>query len=259
MKLKKITKLSVTLKRYDLETEKNHNYFANGVLVHNCNSRIGFINGKLVTGSHTTRKRFPFQLLNPVNTHTFFHRVRQKIGKILPFVAYVPKFQDYTINDTEQLKQNCFWYPWTVSGVKELLESLSIKHKQVILFGEIAGGSVQGDDMNYGIPKGTGYTYRAFDLYLDGKYVDYEVFKKLCDSFCVPRVPELYVGPWKPEIVLPMSDGMTTFANVKHIREGIVVKTAKERIHRKVGRVILKFIGIEYQLKKKSDHTGVLS
>jgi len=42
--------------RYDLETE-THNYFANGVLIHNCNSRFTFVDGRMRCGSHTCWKK----------------------------------------------------------------------------------------------------------------------------------------------------------------------------------------------------------
>jgi len=35
-----------------------------------------------------------------------------------------------------------------------------------------------------------------------------------------------------------------------HIREGVVVKPVKERWNERVGRVIMKYIGEEYELKK---------
>jgi len=42
--------------KYDLET-KTHNFFANGVLVHNSNIKIGMIDGTLMVGSHKTNKK----------------------------------------------------------------------------------------------------------------------------------------------------------------------------------------------------------
>lgn len=37
MKIKSINKIDRKQKKYDIEIQKNHNYFANGILVHNCN------------------------------------------------------------------------------------------------------------------------------------------------------------------------------------------------------------------------------
>jgi DNA ligase (NAD+) len=47
-KIVKIEKLDNTFDRYDLEVEDNHNFFANGILVHNCSVGMVYRNGKLV-------------------------------------------------------------------------------------------------------------------------------------------------------------------------------------------------------------------
>ena len=35
-KIKRIEKINIDSERYDIEVEDNHNYYANGILVHNC-------------------------------------------------------------------------------------------------------------------------------------------------------------------------------------------------------------------------------
>jgi len=52
MKLKRKRKLANIYRKYDLETKRNHNFFANGILVHNSNFRAGLIDGELLVGSH---------------------------------------------------------------------------------------------------------------------------------------------------------------------------------------------------------------
>jgi hypothetical protein len=47
---------SLRSQRFDMETE-THNYFANGVLVHNCNSRYCFWDGRMWCGSRSEWKR----------------------------------------------------------------------------------------------------------------------------------------------------------------------------------------------------------
>jgi hypothetical protein len=47
---------SVKSLRYDMETE-THNYFANGILVHNCNARFAFRDERLWCGSRTQIKK----------------------------------------------------------------------------------------------------------------------------------------------------------------------------------------------------------
>lgn len=43
VKIKSIKKIENKSKRYDIEVENNHNFFANGILVHNCQSCISFL------------------------------------------------------------------------------------------------------------------------------------------------------------------------------------------------------------------------
>lgn len=63
---------------------------------------------------------------------------------------------------------------------------------EAIVFGEVVGPGIQ---------KGVRYTpdgstiFRAFDIMVDGAFVDYDDFFWLCERAGLPRVPELYRGP----------------------------------------------------------------
>lgn len=47
VKIKSIKKIQNNSKRYDIETDKNHNFFANGILVHNSSLSIYYNNGQI--------------------------------------------------------------------------------------------------------------------------------------------------------------------------------------------------------------------
>ena len=51
-----VEKIFVHSKKYDLETT-THNFFAQNILVHNSNARLGIVNGELMAGSHRTRRK----------------------------------------------------------------------------------------------------------------------------------------------------------------------------------------------------------
>jgi RNA ligase (TIGR02306 family) len=176
--------------------------------IHGTNSRIGYVEGGLVAGSHRVQRRRPAP---------------------------------------EDLKTNTYWFPSTQKPVIALLDELKEKHNQVILYGEIYGRRVQ--RLAYG-KKGSALGYIAFDLYVDGKYLDYDDFKALCDKHKVPTVPLLGRGAYSLAYVKGLSSGKTTMAD-KHIREGGVVKPIKERYDPKIGRVILKYVSDAYLLNKK--------
>jgi RNA ligase (TIGR02306 family) len=145
----------------------------------------------------------------------------------------------------EALSNSTYWFPTTVPGVKALVEELGRDHRQVVLFGEVYGSKIQ--SLAYGKVGQFGFT--AFDLLVDGRYLDSEDFEARCDRHGVPRVPALFRGPFALDQVKALSVGDTTLG-AKHIREGVVVKPQKERSDPKVGRVIMKYIGDDYLLSK---------
>lgn len=56
MKIKSIHKVSSTSKKYDIEVAKNHNFFANGILVHNSSIYKNYFHARSLTDdSHASR------------------------------------------------------------------------------------------------------------------------------------------------------------------------------------------------------------
>lgn len=147
---------------------------------------------------------------------------------------------------------NLYWHPWSLQPVKNLMASFNWNVRQVILFGEVYG-KVQ--SLRYGIPNGIGF--RAFDLLVDGKYLDYPEFIERCASSGVETVPTLYLGPFGLDAIRTLSGGPSTMPNANHIREGVVVKPVAERTDPKIGRVILKYISDSYLLGSESDTNDI--
>lgn len=136
-----------------------------------------------------------------------------------------------------------YWYPWTLPGVAALLEGFAARPgiQQVVLFGEIYG-KVQ--TLKYGVPQGIAFA--AFDLMVDGKYVDVEDFIDLCASDNIPIVPILGRGLFSMEQTIVYSRGKSAVHGADNIREGVVVKPTKERHDPTTGRVILKYVSDDY-------------
>jgi RNA ligase (TIGR02306 family) len=145
----------------------------------------------------------------------------------------------------ERLADSIYWQPLAQPGVEALLTELGTGRRQVILYGEVFGSKVQ--SLNYGQIGSLGF--RAFDLLIEGKYVDADEFEKLCKQFDVPTVPALYRGPYSLAKIVELSQG-NTILGADHIREGVVVRPAVERIDPKIGRVCLKYIGDQYLFAK---------
>ena len=148
--------------------------------------------------------------------------------------------------DEAKVASNVYWFPTSLPPVASLLAELSKTSRQVILFGEVFGSKVQ--SLHYGRVGSLGFV--AFDLLVDGRYLDADDFASRCAAHGVPTAPVVYRGPFSLEAVRSVSSGRTTFGGADHIREGVVVRPTRERTDPKVGRVILKYLGDEYLLAK---------
>ena len=143
-----------------------------------------------------------------------------------------------------------FWRPMS-EAVRDLLRHLSGGERSVILFGELYGSGVQ--DMAYGLANGA-KGFRAFDIAMDGKYLDHDDKVAALERFAIARVPHLYRGPFSWEAVEEHTYGSTTLCSPEAAgrftgREGCVVTPVKERYDADLGgtgRVILKSISADY-------------
>ena len=143
-----------------------------------------------------------------------------------------------------------FWGPLTPS-VEAMLEYLSAGERSVVLFGELFGSGVQ--DMSYGLRDGA-KGFRAFDVAVDGRYLDRDETAGLLDRFGIEGVPVLYRGPFSWKALEAQTYGPTTLCPTSEAgafkgREGCVVTPVVERYDASLGgggRVILKSISADY-------------
>ena len=86
------------------------------------------------------------------------------------------------------------------------------------VLGEVYGSGVQ--DLSYGrADKG----FAAFDISVEGRFLDREELALACAAMGIPRLPTLYSGPFAKAIMDRETDGKTVLGNGAHIREGVVV------------------------------------
>lgn len=158
--------------------------------------------------------------------------------------------------------RSMFWSAFEIDStncpMRKLLQLIKEKENakiSVICFGELLGTQ----DMKYGFDKPT---FRLFDISVDGKYLDYDVYVSYlpittdgidlednCPS--IQTVPSLYRGPFSLQKVAELTDGpqnvcISALAGSFKGREGVVVKPIKERHDPRVGRVILKSVSVDY-------------
>lgn len=154
----------------------------------------------------------------------------------------------------DRFASSIYWFPFTLEPVWNLVEELGRAHRQVILFGEVYGSKIQ--SFHYGLLGTIGF--RAFDLLLDGHYMNWPDFLALCSRYSVETVPVLATIPFDLDEIRRYSEGKTQLmAKDAHIREGVVVRPLRERTDPRVGRVILKYVSDSYLFGEKSDYTDV--
>jgi RNA ligase (TIGR02306 family) len=121
----------------------------------------------------------------------------------------------------------------------------------IVLYGETYG--VQ--DLRYGSDTGEpGFV--AFDIAVDGQYLDYPRFVELTEAVGIVRVPPLYEGPYSAEAIWAVASGKEQMTGQElNIREGVVVRPLTERHDLEAGRVIFKAVSDDYLLRKNKDAT----
>lgn len=211
--------------RYDIETE-THNYFANGVLTHNSNSRVGLLKvddeWQFVGGSHATARK----QIDPEG------------------------------------RPSLYWEPLQRADVLQMLTDLcnvnDVPAHDVILFGELYGPGIQ--DLDYGIVAGS-VGWRLFDISVDGTYLNWADVEEWCHDYGVETVPLLYKGPFSPDLVEQLTYGPTTVAaevvSKFKGREGIVITPLHEQSCH-IGRLILKSVSADYLDRKGAQDDGDL-
>lgn len=143
--------------------------------------------------------------------------------------------------------------PWWDIAIRYDLENKLSKFPMKVFFGEL-----------YGLVKGFRYDceivsgkldskIRFFDIWdvNTGRYLDYEPFLEMVAAAGLEAMPELYRGAWLgKELMYPYAEGLTTLGG-KHIREGFVLRTVKERFEPRLNsRMQVKLVGEGYNLKK---------
>lgn len=116
--------------------------------------------------------------------------------------------------------------------------------ESITLHGEIIG--VQ--DLKYGFTKGR-VGFRAFDIAVDGQFLDYDLFVDICHLADIPIVPHLYRGPYDYDKLNAAAHGNSVL-EPSHIREGGVMRPVKEIYTMGRERVCFKFVSEDYIVRQ---------
>lgn len=142
---------------------------------------------------------------------------------------------------------------WWDVAIRYDLENKLKQFPMHIFFGEIYG-QVKGFRYDSQIVSGVlEPCVRFFDICeaKSGRYLDYDPYVEMLKQANLPGVPELYRGIWlDKDTMYSYAEGKSTL-NEKHVREGFVLRTVKERYEAKLNsRMHVKLVGEGYNLQK---------
>jgi RNA ligase (TIGR02306 family) len=151
-------------------------------------------------------------------------------------------------NALKESDSNVYWRAVKLYGLDDDVLGMLTEDFDAVsvsLHGEVYG--VQ--DLKYGKVNGD-IGFAAFDIMIDGKFINYDDFMRICNEYGIPTVPVIYRGPYDYETLYKAAHGKTLIAGVDHIREGGVVKPVVERTDDFAGRVSFKFVSEDYLTRK---------
>jgi len=227
----------INLTKYDIET-KNHNFIANGVVVHNSNFRAGYVPAKKYKGLKGICKRI----------YRLFNRKYHKYpGYEFVFGSHNVQLQKST-KETRRIKKfNKRYHKKNV--YEEIVNVYNLREKLLedeVVYGEIYGANIQ-KKYNYGLENDIDLV--CFDIKKNDKWIDTNAAELVSYTIGVDFVPVLYRGMWKDCPINDLVSGPSVLCPEQKVREGVVVKSAKETTGY-MGRKVFKFINPEYLLAK---------
>jgi len=201
--------------------------------LHGSSQRLVFKDGEMHVGSRTEWKK---EFTSPPNI-TLEQMIKNIGDEEKAKAAY-----DKAMNSFKPKKSS--W--WSILDRTPAIREFCEAHPGWAVYGELFGNN---KGFRYGAPDGQ-LLFRAFDILalteIGPRWLDADDFIETCDKFQVPRVPLLAIMPFDFDNLVAMAEGNTTMEGANHIREGVVVKSQKERWDPAVGRVSLKIINPAY-------------
>lgn len=208
-----IKKVDVNSARYDITVEHNHNFFGNGILVHNCQNLIQ----EVEVDNRGQEFEITVKLDGSSMTVYRFDGAKDKMGEVFTDVGVCSR--NYNLRESEKNSL------WVVARKNRMIEALHFLGRNLAFQGEIIGEGIQGN--HEGIVGHEFYLFNIFDIDTQ-KHLNpmerQEMVKKLNENgFNIKHVPivgHIILNHTVDEI-LEMADGQS-LNNEK--REGLVFK-----------------------------------
>jgi RNA ligase (TIGR02306 family) len=200
-----IEEVDVDSLRYDITVENNHNFFANDILVHNCQNLVSQIKHQIA--GKTFEKTIK---LDGTSMTVFYHNEEHGVAG-----------RNWELRETEA---NTLW---RVSRKNQLIEALVSLGRNIALRGELIGEGIQ--ENNEKIFGHEFYLFNIWDIdaqqYLTPEVRDQVVQELIAHGAKIKQVPSegfiTFPEDVTVEDILALADGKSLFAEN---REGIVFK-----------------------------------
>lgn len=221
-KIKHVKSSNVKSKRYDITTKKNHNFFANDILVHNCQNL-----------DHDELKR-----------HGIYSVTEKCDGSSVSCYLRDGTFGVCSRNlELKESEDNTFWKTVRALKVEEYLRSFAPNN--VCLQGELLGPGIQGN--KYKLNEHTILFFTGYDIDTRRRWTNEELVNKLSASDHLQTVPMLSYKFLLPQTIaelLEFAEGKSQL-NKDTEREGVVIRNVTDPT------ISFKVISNRFLLKEK--------
>jgi len=218
VKIKTIKKIENKSKRYDISVKNTNNFYANNILVHNCQN-LDY--NKLINDRYYVTEKLD--------------------GSSITVYLHQGSFGVCSRNlDLIKDENNTFWKTVRVLDIESKLKQNNLNN--ISLQGELIGEGIQGNKY-----KIKGHSIRFFNVFNieKSKYFDFNEFKKIIQVLGLQTVPilnENFKLPDSRSDLLIYAEGKSILNDVE--REGIVLRTKES------DRISFKAISNKFLLKE---------
>jgi len=184
VKIKSIKKLDKSYDRYDLRIEKTHNFFANGILIHN----TSLVSSKLLFNNKLSLSERVLKFIG--------FNIQDKEYKYIYSSRKVIKAAGKHTTDLQGFYKDNIWGLAHEKIKHALVDGLSLYCEIV---GNMPTGGMIQKDYDYGCREGEFkvFVYRITTTNTSGDVheFDWASIKEHCDNHEINHVPEYYYGP----------------------------------------------------------------
>lgn len=229
-----IEKINGDYDRYDIETE-THNFFANGILVHNSSQRIGHVLDDVYLPWWKKNLNKIYPLFPEYSYVTLVGTKNVILQKTTGEGFYGTHDFRYKVIDGLVLKKGEVLYGEVVGyvhGNTPIMPSQVIKKSEVQDLIPLYGDTMR---FTYGCKEGEAkfFIYRIIHMGEDGHYVElsWPQVKKRCSELGIPHVPDVLPMPilftGDSEALVNLSEQLnqgSSLLDSSHMREGVVLR-----------------------------------